>query len=219
MNGPSLEMEPSPADARPDGGCDDLDPRLLGVGLSTAETGLLDCIPVVLHESTYVKLFALGVHGAALTGRDYFDTLHCEAVCFLPGDRFEFARDMRDARGHVLAVIIPALAENGETVDLAAWRLDTGALATWLGVAVMLGEDRLTAPRIEVDALRVFPGPLEWLRAERRGVVILDPERARWRLAGERLIVDDAPFGRRIREALRLPEPRVFVETRRRAAA
>jgi hypothetical protein len=84
----------------------------------------------------------------------------------------------------------------------------------------MLGEDRpMTAPRIEVDGVRVFPGPAEWLRAERRGVVILDAERARWRLAGERLIVDAATFGRRLRDALRLPEPRVFVENARMAAA
>ena len=82
----------------------------------------------------------------------------------------------------------------------------------------MLGEDRLIEPRIEVDGLRLFASPLEWLRAERQGVVILDPERARWRLAGERLIVGDVDFGRRIRDALRLPEPQIFVETERRAA-
>jgi hypothetical protein len=186
---------------------------------SDLNAALLDCTPVVLHEPTYAKVFALGVYGAALTGRDFFDSLFVEAVCFLPGGRFEFARDLRDASGHVLAVIIPVRDDTGETIDLAAWGLDTGALATWRGVATVLGVDRLTGPRIEVDGLRVFPGPLEWLRAERQGVVILDPERARWRLTGERLIVGDAPFGRRLREALRLPEPRFFVETKRRAAA
>ena len=64
----------------------------------------------------------------------------------------------------------------------------------------------------------MFPGPAEWLRAGRRGVVILDNERARWRLSEETLIVSDAAFGRRLRDALRMPEPRVYVEEKRRAA-
>ena len=125
---------------------------------------------------------------------------------------------MRDQTGHVLAVIIPALDESGETVDLAAWHMETGAVAIWRGVAAMLGEDGIDASRIEVDGLRVFPGLAEWLRAGRRGVVILDSESARWRLSEETLIVSAAAFGRRLRDALRLPEPRVFVEEKRRAA-
>ena len=185
---------------------------------SDPNAALVDCDLVALHKPTYAKLFALGIHGPALTGRDAFDALRCDAVCFLPGGRFEFARDMRDASGHVLAVVIPCRDDTGATIDLAAWRLDTGALATWLGVAAMLGGDMLTAPRIGFDGLRAFPGPLEWLRADRLGVVILDPERARWRLAGERLIVDDREFGLRVRDMLRLPEPQVYIDTERAAA-
>jgi len=68
--------------------------------------------------------------------------------------------------------------------------------------------------------LRVFADPWEWLRGERRGVVILDRGRARWRLTGERLAVDDVAFGRRVRDALRLPEPQIMVASKnaRRAA-
>jgi hypothetical protein len=194
------------------------DPRMIGLDLTQSEAALLDCLPVVLHGQTHAKLFGLGIHGPAVTGGGLFNALHVEAVCFLPSGRFEFARDMRDQTGHALAVIVPCLDESGETVDLAAWQMDTGAVATWQGVAAMLGEDGIDAPRIEVDGLRVFPGPAEWLRAGRRGVVILDSESARWRLSGETLIVSDAAFGRRLREALRLPEPRVFVEEKRRAA-
>jgi hypothetical protein len=186
---------------------------------SNPNAALFDCAPVVLNAALYSRLFALGIHGAALTGRDFFDALHAEAVCFLPGDRFEFARDLPDASGHCVAVIILARGDCGDTIDLAAWSLDTGALATWRGVATMLGEDRLTAPRLDVDGLRVFPGPAEWLRAGRQGVVILDANRARWRLTGERLIVAESAFGRRLRAALRLPEPQVFVEADQRAAA
>jgi hypothetical protein len=191
---------------------------VIGYCLTPSEAALLDCLLVASHEPTYAKLFALGIHGPTITSGDLFVALHCDSVCFLPGGRFEFARDMRDPSGHVLAVIIPALDEWGQTIDLVAWRLDSGAVATWRGEAVMLGEEQINATRLEVDGLRAFPSPLEWLRAGRRGVVILDRERARWRLSDERLIVTDATFGRRLREALRLPEPRVFVEEKRRAA-
>jgi hypothetical protein len=194
------------------------DPRMIGVDLTASEAALLDCLPVVSHAPTYAKLFALGIHGPALTGGGLFNMLHCDTACFLPGGRFEFARGMRDQTGHTLAVIIPTLDEWGQTIDLVAWRMDDGAVATWLGAGCILGEDHLNAPQIEADGIRVFPGPAEWLRAGRRGIVILDGERARWRLCEERLIVTDAAFGRRLREALRLPEPRVFVEEKRRAA-
>jgi hypothetical protein len=197
---------------------DVVDPRMIGYGLTPSEAALLDCLHVGSHEPTYAKLYALGVYGPTVTGGGLFNALHCDTVCFLPGGRFEFARDMRDPTGFEIAVIIPALDEWGQTIDLVAWRLDNGALATWRGAAAMLGENAIDAPRIEADGLRVFPGPAEWLRAGRRGVVILDGERARWRLSEERLIVSDSAFGRRLRDVLRLPEPRVFVEETRRAA-
>lgn len=82
----------------------------------------------------------------------------------------------------------------------------------------MLGEDELIAPHLE-EGLWVHPGVREWLRADRCGVVILDPARARWRLANKRLIVADAEFGRLLRETLRLPEPLIFVDRVGRAAA
>lgn len=188
------------------------DPRLIGVGLTPSELALLDCELVVSHLATYAALFARGVHGQALKGRDHFDLLHCEAVCFQPGGRFEFARDLLNASDHTLAIIIPAPDEWGVTIDLVAWRLDTGELATWRGAAAMLGEDQINAPRIEADGLRVFAEPAEWLRAERHGVVVLDAERARWRLARERLIASDKEFGLCVRDMLRLPEPQVFVD-------
>jgi hypothetical protein len=194
------------------------DPRTIGIDLTPSEAALLDCLPVMLHGPTHAKLFGLGIHGPTVTGGGLFNALHVEPVCFLSSGRFEFARDMRDQTGHALAVLIPALDESGETIDLVAWRMDTGAVATWRGVACILGGDQIAAPRIEVDGLKVFPGPAEWLRAGRHGVVILDRESAGWRLSGETLIVSDAAFGRRLRDALRLPEPRVYVEDSLRAA-
>ena len=196
------------------------DLRLLGLGLNECERALLDCWPVVLHKATYGKLFALGIFGDGVNGHGAFDALEVADVIFRPGDRFDFSRDVRDLHGHVAGVIIPARDECGDLVDLAAWSVDDGELALWRGDAAMLGEDWINAPRIELDALAVFPDVASWLRAGRRGVVIVDPQRARWRLAGERLAVDDVAFGRRVRDALRLPEPRILVASKnaRRAA-
>ena len=104
------------------------------------------------------------------------------------------------------------------TKDVVAWDVEMGRVATMLGAATMLGEDQLTAPRVG-DGLQVYPDVADWLRADRSGIVILDAERARWRLAKERLIVADAMFGRLLREALRLPEHQIFVDRVGRAAA
>jgi hypothetical protein len=129
---------------------------------------------------------------------------------------FDFTDEAGDD-GAVQAIIFAARDEEGEPLDLVAWSRKTNRLAAWFGAATMLGEDYLGGPRLE-DGLRVSAGPLEWLQAERLGVVILDAKRARWRLAEEHLIVGDPTFGRHLRDILRLPEPRVFVERRRAAA-
>jgi hypothetical protein len=189
-----------------------VDYRHLGVGLTPAEATLAGSLPALLHGPTYDALYRLGIYGTALTGADAFDALHVEAVRFLGNDRFEFAREMSEPCESTLAVIIPCRNEFGRTVDLVAWEIDTSKLAAWRGEAAMLGEDQIDAPRIEYDGLRIYPGPLDWLHAGRRGTVILDALRARWRLAEDRLIVNDVDFGRRLRGMLRLPEPRVFVD-------
>lgn len=193
------------------------DLRHIGIGLNPCEAALNESSLVVLDTAIYDALFALGISGDAITGLDAFDALHVEHVSFLPGRRFELTRNMRDQSSSTLAIIIP-VREGGRTVDLCAWDLNNGTLATWRG-APLLGQDVICAPRIEADGVRVYVDPVEWLRAGRRGIVVIDATGARWRLAEERLIVRDADFGRRLRHMLRIPEPRVFVESTGRAAA
>jgi len=193
--------------------------RLLGLGLNEPERALLDCWPLVLHP-LYSRLFALGIHGDGVNGRGAFDALHVADVIFRPGARFDFSSEVGTARGSVAGIIIPLRDESGEHVDLAAWNPDDGVIALWRGAASMLGAENILAPRIESEALLVFADVAAWLRAGRRGVVVLDPARARWCLSGERLAVDDVAFGRRVRDALRLPEPQIMVASKnaRRAA-
>jgi hypothetical protein len=190
-----------------------IDFRLAGVGLNEPERALLDCWPLVLHP-LYSRLFGIGIHGDGVNGRGAFDALHVADVIFRPGARFDFSSEVGTARGSVAGIIIPLGDEAGDLVDLAAWNPDDGALSLWCGAASMLGEDQISAPRLESEALAVFAEVASWLRAGRRGVVIMDPARARWCLSGERLVVDDPAFGRRLRDSLRLPEPQVFVASR-----
>ena len=211
MNAPLSQLDDAP-DLAPD-------LRSLGIGLNLCERVLLDCAtPVVLHERSYEKLFALGID--RVTGRGFLDALHVAAVVFLSADRFEFSSNLLRASGHVAAVIIPARDEDGELVDLAAWSPDDGRLALWRGHVAMLGEDRLAEPRIYPPALTVFPDVAAWLRAGRAGVAILDEARARWRIAGEQLAVADPAHGRRLARDLALPRPQIFVirDSARRAA-
>ena len=134
---------------------------------------------------------------------------------------FDFTDEAGDD-GAVRAIVFLARDEEGEPRDLVAWSCKKNRLAAWYGggAVAMLGEDYLGGPRLEYG-LCVCADPLEWLRVERCGVVILDARRARWQTTamGEDLIVADHAFGRHLRNSLRLPEPRIFVEARTRAAA
>jgi len=196
-----------------------IDPRLVGLGLNACERALLDCCPVVLHNATYSKLFALGVHGAGVTGRGLFDALEVADVLFRPASPFDFAREVGAVFRLVAAIIIPVHDEAGDLVDLAAWNPDDGALALWHGVAAMLGAENIFAPRFS-EPLLVHETPLDWLRAGRRGVFIIDPQRAAPLLRlGEPLGVKREAHGRRLRQALTIPAPRIVVASNARAAA
>jgi len=188
-----------------------IDWRLAGVGLNECERALNDCWPAVLDEATYSRLKRLGIHGAGINGRGPFDALQIADVIFRPDRRFEFSRDAGSSVGAVTAVIIPARDGAGDIVDLAAWNIESSAFGLWRSVASMLGEHWLLSPRVG-DALDVFPTVTQWLRAGRQGVVVVDPKRARWALAGERIVATDVAFGLRLRDMLALPAAQIFVE-------
>jgi len=134
---------------------------------------------------------------------------------------FDFEDELEEEAETTCAMILMARDLLGEPVDLVAWSARMQRVATWSGADLpMLGWHNVFTPRLDLgDALAVHPTPLEWLRDSREGIVILKEDRARFHLQGFSLKVDDAAFGRRIRDALRWPEPKIFVEARVRAAA
>jgi hypothetical protein len=96
------------------------------------------------------------------------------SVCFGP-TTFDFPEDIRDASGQRQAAIFI------EPDDIVAWDARTGQLASWLGRAAMLGEEKILGWRGDAP-LHVYETIPDWLRSHRDGIVILD-----WRIAAERL--------------------------------
>jgi hypothetical protein len=69
--------------------------------------------------------------------------------------------------------------DRGEVIDLVAWNPDTSELASWQGAAFCLGDaDQIFNPAtfFMSGALHVHRSPIEWLRADRAGIVIIRPD-------------------------------------------
>lgn len=126
---------------------------------------------------------------------------------------FDFEDELHDDRPLTSALIFIARDEFGDKVDLVAWSQKTSRVASWLGRASLLGANEVFAARlVDEGALKVFATPLEWLQAERRGVVIVDEKRAGelLRLVSP-LFTNDVDLGCRLEKITRAPAPRILV--------
>lgn len=109
-----------------------------------------------------------------------------------------------------------------EPEDIVFWQPRTGQLATYEGRAFALGEDAIHNPAtFSFDGhLNIFSDPLDWLRAKRDGIVVLDWTRAfDWLRDCPRVSVDEKvlPLYKRHMHPPQLPE--LYVQTGWRAAA
>ena len=112
----------------------------------------------------------------------------------------------------------------GEVIDIVAWQPRTGKLASWRGQAFCLGDvgDVFNpATYFFGGALHVHETPLQWLLAEREGILILRPDLAHAYLANNRLVCSDAAHARQVERWLEPPKPTVeiFVAIEERSAA
>jgi hypothetical protein len=132
-----------------------------------------------------------------------------DCVAFDNGGGFAFERHLKHDEPCQTALITPVRDQFGEVVDLVAMRRDR--LATWLGRAGCAGLQNLFAPRLLTDALPIAADAIDWLRNERRSVLIINPERAKWELtsAGP-LLVSSVAHGQALRSALTF-SPEIFV--------
>jgi hypothetical protein len=84
------------------------------------------------------------------------------------------ARDEHEAVGG-----LPCLDEIEAVVDLVAWSPGCDRIAAWLGRCALLGQEQVFAARLCQDGvLSVWRSPLDWLRNDRDGVIVLHWSRA-----------------------------------------
>ena len=130
----------------------------------------------VLRQSDLDGLIAAGISILALAGDAHgggFCLARDRIVPHHQARRFEFVRHDETAGEGVPALVILALDAYGEPSDLVAFRNGPASfIGSWLGRVGMLGEDNLWRAR---DLLEVHATPMGWLRAERRGVCVVDP--------------------------------------------
>jgi hypothetical protein len=141
------------------------------------------------------------------------DCIARASVVFHPKRLFDFAEEVKDGGEVGDAYIVLARSEMGDVADLVAWQPRSSNVASWLGRTAILGAECVYRARLSGNgALVVHDDPLAWLRAERRGIVILDAKRAAGLLycVGP-LSVSDRERARDLRSALTRRPPRILV--------
>lgn len=121
-------------------------------------------------------------------------------VLFQRGQRFRFAWEREADDGSEPAFILPVI-EGGALIDLVAWHPRSGRLATlWRRAGMLIGPDGLD----EEGPVLVHRDPLAWLRAGRRGVVIVHEALARPALLeADALLTEDVEQGVELEAMLR----------------
>lgn len=168
-----------------------------------------------LRQADLDALRAAGVPAVARSCWGDYAPIARDRVVF-EGNHFEFAR-YRPQAEPVSAYVMVLLGDGCEPLDLLAFRLG-GQAATWNGAASMAGEEQVAFPRLG-EPLDAHASVVEWLRADRRGIMILDYTRAADSLVGAILRTRTAEHARLLRASLARPAPRVVAVDRGRLAA
>lgn len=119
-------------------------------------------------------------------------------------------RPVNDHERGDAALVVPVI-EDATIVDLAATVLGTSRTIPRLGVAEVIGADRITTARETDGPLRVFTTPCGWLRGNTLGVVIVNWRHAACRLDGLRELHCNIGLAARLHQATRScwPVPRI----------
>ena len=132
------------------------------------------------------------------------ETIRAGNVCFLDGNTFEFADDGDRA-------LIFRVVDCGYEADLVAWSHKQNKLSTNRGVAFALGQEAIWNPATYFmgEALKVHTTPLEWLRADREGICIVQSRYTYPQLSHvERLQFADRDHAQRVKLWIQPPKPR-----------
>jgi len=105
--------------------------------------------------------------------------------------------------------------DHNSIVDLIAWHPESNRLASWCGAGFCIGDiDDIFNPATYFagDALRIHASPIEWLRADRDGIVIARPELAGVYLGRvPRIVFTDIKLAERTERQIK--KPTAIVET------
>lgn len=163
-------------------------------------TEILECALVTIEPRVHAELFSLGVRWRGVTGEDFFSALGLEAVIAAGDGRFEFAKYDTTGRTAARAFLFGCYDRLGDLADIAAWQPEGDTIRLLLGSVAMLGEHLVGTPRLA--PLQVFGSSLQYLRAERAGVYIVDPRRAAAMLEDHTLAATDRRAGHALRAQL-----------------
>jgi hypothetical protein len=149
-----------------------------------------------------LRLKELGISVDALSEPE----LPVQAKVVLRGDTFEFD----DGKLASDALVFLVRDDNGEPADFVAWAPKSDRLSSWWGIP-MLGMKFLSEPRLDPDgALAVFTDPIEWLIAERNGLLVVSFVNAAHLLrAAAPLRASSAKEANRVRNLITAAPPRV----------
>ncbi len=141
------------------------------------------------------------------------DPLRRGRVVFVDAARFEFEPDYRGDLTATEAVLMLAYEPDGCPGDMIAWDVRGNRLATWLGRVPWCGD--AFAPRCsEGLALAVHESPLQWLRAGRSGVCLVEAAPGLCRQldgAGPFLATGGPSHAARLKESLSGKPPKILV--------
>ena len=123
------------------------------------------------------------------------------------GARFEFARHAKGGLAQS-AFVFPVWNAYGDLADIAGWR--PPHLALWLGRVSILGEEQTNGPRM-CEPLKVHTTVLDWFKAEREGIFIVDYAHAAHVLRCETLGAADLAHARLLKAKLTLQAPPIVI--------
>jgi hypothetical protein len=145
-----------------------------------------------------------------------FDTLYAlrSAWVKFDGNTFDFDPECSED-----PILIFGCEDRGEVIDLAVWSARENRLATWRSTAFCVGDvDQCFNPAtwFNGDGLCIHRSPLDWLRADRKGIVILKPKLCWAHLRHvPRVICADVQHGDLVKRWIKPPQSQteIFIET------
>ena len=140
---------------------------------------------------------------------------YCAVV--VAGGVFVFAADVGNGASDEAvqhALILPVEGSYSQApLDYVAHSKEIGT-ALWRGMGFALGQDQIDNPATywAEGALRIHRTPLDWLRANRKGICVVNPSRAYEKLRSvPRIEVEDKEMAATVRRWLEPPKPRAKV--------